>query len=331
MDTFQGLNHTTMDRWIDWSGAKPQWTLKALEHICKGNEPGWRGQGERGILVSISVNLYCTFTKIINLQANYPDVVTFTKIINLQANYPDVVTSVKEQLQILREHGAQISVITARGMLLATIMLSAPEILEKKFKDGSTFLASDSFVHKWLHDTLKWTPCQGTQAANKHPLDWEDQCERSFLCKAYVIKEEDIPLALWVNSDQTQVVYAPGDKMTWAEKGSKQVAVHGAEEKCAFTVIVSVASNGIALPLQAIYGGKTARSTPSSKSPDYNMLINAGFLLEESGMTMYWSNHEKMHSFVNKILAPYFARVKGELGLPASQKSMWSIDVWSVH
>lgn len=215
--------------------------------------------------------------------------------------------------------------------MVATIMSSAPEILEQKFKDGSTFRASESFMRKWLHDTLNWSRRKGTQAAHKLPNDWEDQCERSFLRKAYIIKEEDITASLWVNSDQTQVIYAPGDKMTWARTGSKQVAIHGGEEKRAFTLLVSVASDGTVLPMQAIYSGKTQRSRPSSKSPHYVELIDAGFLLEESGTATYWSNHETMHSFVNKILAPYFEREKSKLGLPPSQKSLWTIDVWSVH
>jgi hypothetical protein len=119
--------------------------------------------------------------------------------------------------------------------------------------------------------------------------------------------------------------------MTWAPTGSKQVAVHGNEEKRAFTLLVSVASDGTALPMQAIYSGKTEHSRPSSKSPHYFELIAAGFLLEESGTTTYWSNHQTMHSFVDGILAPYFEQAKAKLGLPPSQKSLWTIDVWSVH
>ena len=38
-----------------------------------------------------------------------------------------------------------------------------------------------------------------------------------------------------------------------------------------------------------------------------------------------------MESFVNKILAPYFDKAKVKLGLLASQKCLWKIDVWSVH
>jgi hypothetical protein len=80
--------------------------------------------------------------------------------------------------------------------MLATIISSAPEILERNFKDGSTFRASESFVRKWLYDTLNWSRKKGTQAAYKLSNDWEDQCERSFLRKAYIIKEEGITASL---------------------------------------------------------------------------------------------------------------------------------------
>jgi hypothetical protein len=97
-----------------------------------------------------------------------------------------------------------------------------------------------------------------TQAAQKLPENWEDQCERSFFCKAYIIKEHDIPAELFVNSGQTQLMYAPGDKMTWADTGAKQVSLINTDEKCAFTVMVSIASDRTLLPFQAIYQEKTA-------------------------------------------------------------------------
>lgn len=239
--------------------------------------------------------------------------------------------SAKELLTSIRSTGAKVTVITARGILIATILKIAPEILEAHFPDGSTFRASDSFVRKWLHDTMKWSPRKGTQASQKRSIDWEDQCERSFLRKVYVVKEEDIPAKLFVNSDQTQTVFASGDKLTWAETGAKQIPILGGEEKRAFTVLVSVACDGTVLPMQAIYSGKTHRSQPSPTSPNYSDLISNGFLLQESGTTTYWSNLETMKTFVNKILAPYFEKTKADLNLPQSQKALWLIDVWSVH
>ena len=124
--------------------------------------------------------------------------------------------------------------------------------------DGSNFLASDLFVHGWLHSALDWSFRKATQATQKMPENWEDLCERSFLCKAYIIKEHDIPAELYVNSDQTQVTYAPGDKMTWAEFGAKQVSLMNTDKKRVFTVMVSVSSDGTLVPFQAIYQGKTA-------------------------------------------------------------------------
>jgi hypothetical protein len=215
--------------------------------------------------------------------------------------------------------------------MLAVIQTQAPEILEKKFSDGSAFRASDSYMRNWLHETLHWSQRKATQAAQKRPQDWEDQCERSVFRKVYIIKEEDIPAFLWVNSDQTQCVYAPGDKMTWAEMGSKQVPLIGGEEKRAFTVMVSVASDGTVLPMQAIYGGKTKRSRPSATAPNYKNLIDAGFLIQESGTATYWSNINTMKDFVNEILAPYSDKCKIDHNLSPSQHSLWTIDVWSVH
>jgi hypothetical protein len=237
----------------------------------------------------------------------------------------------KDRLIKLRKTGAPLTVVTARGIMLATIIQMNPEILKIKFKDGSNFRASDSFVRRWLHNALEWSFRKATRAAQKMPTNWEDLCERSFLRKAYNIKEHDIPAELYVNSDQTQVIYAPGDKMTWAETGAKQVSLTNTDEKRAFTVMISVASDGTLLPFQAIYQGKTTRSCPASSSPHFQDTLDAGFQLICSGTDTYWSNQQTMKLFVNDILAPYYDRKKADLGYPPSQKSLWQIDVWSVH
>jgi hypothetical protein len=118
-----------------------------------------------------------------------------------------------------------------------------------------------------------------------------------------------------------QVVYAPGDKLTWAETSAKQVPVLGGEEKCAFTVIVSVACDSTVLPMQVIYGGKTHCSRPSSTSTtSFGDLVSNCFIIQESGTATYWSNLETMKTFVNKILALYFDQKKAHLKLLPSQK-----------
>lgn len=206
-----------------------------------------------------------------------------------------------------------------------------PKILEVRYRDGSTFKASDSFVRRWARREMNWARRKATHAVQKLPENWEDQIERSHIRKAYLIKEYDICSPLYVNSDQTQGVFAPGDKLTYAEIGAKQVSLVGAEEKRAFTIMVGVANDGTLLPFQAIYEGLSKRSTPSPESPHYNDVINAGMRLEFSGTQTYWSNLAMMKSYVNNILHPYFQSVRERLGLPLTQKALWQIDVWSVH
>ena len=206
-----------------------------------------------------------------------------------------------------------------------------PKILEVRYRDGSTFKASDSFVRRWARREMNWAQRKATRAVQKLPENWEDQIERSHIRKAYLIKEYDICSPLYINSDQTQGVFAPGDKLTDAEIGAKQVSLVGAEEKHAFTIMVGVANDGTLLPFQAIYEGLSKRSTPSPESPHYNDVINAGMRLEFSGTQTYWSNLAMMKSYVNNILHPYFQSVRERLGLPPTQKALWQIDVWSVH
>jgi hypothetical protein len=135
-----------------------------------------------------------------------------------------------------------------------------------------------------------------TQASQKKPQNWEDLCECSFFRKVFAIKEEDIPSALYVNSDQTQVVYVPGNRMTWARKGSKQVALVGADKKWAFTLLISVAADGTALLFQTVYQGGTVKSLPSPHAPKMADIKAAGMQLELLGTKTYWSNQKTMRS-----------------------------------
>ena len=71
------------------------------------------------------------------------------------------------------------------------------------------------------------------------------------------MKEEDIPAALYVNTDQMQAVYVQGLNLTWTQTSSAQVSVIGEDEKWAITAVVSISNSGVLLPFQAIYMGKS--------------------------------------------------------------------------
>ncbi|RXW18423.1 hypothetical protein EST38_g7441 [Candolleomyces aberdarensis] len=314
-EVFKGLRHSTVEGWIDRSGDRPRWKASVLQRLQRGNLTGHNKGGRQGILVRAALN--CAILYLVD--GKYQD------------KYPAVKDAIISVLQLLRNNGAPLTIVTIRGVMLAIITLQKPEILEHKTNDGLTFNLSDDYVRKWVKKNLHWSRRKATKAAQKLPDDWMNQCERSALRKAFVIKEYDIPSALYVNSDQTQVVYAPGDKMTYAEAGSKQVPVVGVEEKRAFTVMVSVSSDGQLLPFQAIYEGKTERVLPSKEATGRRECDELGIQFVPSGTGTYWSNQATMKSFVEDVLVPYFNRQRTCLNLPPSQKALWQIDVFSVH
>jgi hypothetical protein len=170
----------------------------------------------------------------------------------------------------------------------------APEVFKKVAKDGSLFRCSDSYLRRWLHETMRWAQRKATHAAQKLPINWEDICEKSFLRLAQDIKELDVPPGLYVNSDQTQVTYSQGSGMMYAAIGTKQVSVIREEEKRAFTVMTSVSNSGVLLPFQAVYMGKSTRSCPNKLANSYNEAEMAGFRYEFSETGTYWSNAKTM-------------------------------------
>lgn len=240
--------------------------------------------------------------------------------------------AIQNHLVTLRNAGAPLSLVAVRAIIVAAIQKDEPDLFGRTFRDGSTFRVSDSYCRKFLHGIMQWSERKATKAAQKLPDNWEDVCERAFLRRAHIIKEEDIPAPLIVNSDQTGVVYGPGSKLTWAPQGSKQVSLIGADEKRAFTALLSINANGYALPVQAIFEGLTDKSCPSPAAAHYADCLEAGFhFVPSEKKGNHWSNQRTMQRFVNEILAPYFDTQKTHISLPQTQKSLWIIDVWSVH
>jgi hypothetical protein len=189
----------------------------------------------------------------------------------------------------------------------------ASQIFEREGRDGSHFRCSDSFLHGWLHGTLKWSERKATRAAQKVPDNWEELCERAFFRIAYAIKEEDIPPDLYVNLDQTQGVLAQSTNLTWATTGAKQVSVIGLEEKRAMTIVVSIANSGKLLSFQGVYQGFTDLPCPSKNVRSYTDASDIGIHFVYSGSDTYWSNQCTMRLLIDDIIAPYFDQAKEQL------------------
>lgn len=215
--------------------------------------------------------------------------------------------------------------------MIACIEYDAPHLFTQTMTDGTKFKCSESFVRKYLRNTMKWSERRATRAAQKLPTNHEEILYDAFLREALVIRDHAIPAELRVNTDQTQTMYQPGTKTTWNKKGVQQVAVVGHEEKRAFTLVPSISASGEWLSTQAIYQGKSHVSCPSPSSKHYDEAKELGLQIKFSKTNTYWSTQETMKELVNETIAPYFEKKKVDLGLPAEQCSIWKIDCWSVH
>lgn len=215
--------------------------------------------------------------------------------------------------------------------MVSHIQNDVPELFQRTMSDGSNFRCSESFARRYLRNTLGWSERRATKAAQKLPANYEKLLEEAFFREAHVIRDYAVPAALRVNTDQTQLVYQQGANSTWNQRGVKQVATVGQEEKRAFTLVPSISGSGVLLPMQGVFSGKTNASCPSPHAAWYAEAIALGYVMTPSGTATYWSNHNTMHDLVDDSIAPYFEAQKVELNLPSSQVSIWKIDCWSVH
>ncbi|KAJ7152006.1 hypothetical protein C8R46DRAFT_913655, partial [Mycena filopes] len=128
---FAHILRTTIDGWIDRRGTTPKWKASTLERAEKANFQGHPNGGRRGAL----------------------------------RNHPGVVRLIMKRLQAIRDGGAPVTLLTVRAIFVATIQKQAPEIFEKMHEDKSQFKASDSYLRKWLRETMWWSLRMPTNAA----------------------------------------------------------------------------------------------------------------------------------------------------------------------
>ncbi|KAJ7218610.1 hypothetical protein GGX14DRAFT_314538, partial [Mycena pura] len=140
--------------------------------------------------------------------------------------------------------------------MVAFIKQVEPHLFDRVMSDGSEFRCSDSFVRKFLRNTMGWSERCATRAAQKTPPNHVELLTAAFLREATMIRDHNIPAELRVNTDQTQAIYQQGTKTTWNKKGEKQIATVGQEEKRAFTLVPSISASGELLPMQAVFCGK---------------------------------------------------------------------------
>jgi hypothetical protein len=101
-------------------------------------------------------------------------------------------------------------------------------------------------------------------AAKKLPEDCVVQGEEMAFWVAVLYSMHLVPDYLVVNSDQMRVHLKPFSKRTYEVKGAKQVLSLGKEDKRQFMVLGNATTNGVLLPLQVVFQGKTRQVLPKN-------------------------------------------------------------------
>ena len=148
---------------------------------------------------------------------------------------------------------------------------------------------------------------------------------RTELEKAYLhsivrkIEENDIPLSLVLNLDQTLSKYIPVSNKTMAVKRSKNVPIMGSTDKHMITATFTITLDGHFLPMHLIYAGKTKKCLPIVQfSSSFSFSFNP----------KHYSNEEESIKVLNDIVIPYVAKEREKLDLNEGQAALLIMDVF---
>ncbi|MDO9333522.1 MAG: hypothetical protein Q7T57_03245 [Dehalococcoidales bacterium] len=234
--------------------------------------------------------------------------------------HPAIEEEIKQTLLLMRSAGTAVNSHVIRWVMDGIIALRAPPD-----SPLTSMNFSKSFVCAWARKVLTWSWRKSTTAASKLPLDWEDQGVLMAKRIAATMETHDVHPSLVINMDQTGVHLVPTSNWTYQARGSKSVAVVGAEDKRQITVCIASSLEGDLLPPQLIFQGKTPRSLPSLTVDA--RAAKADVTFSEN----HWSNQTTMRDYIEKIVIPYAESRIQLFKLDADAKIILVLDVWSVH
>ncbi|KAG9118714.1 hypothetical protein FRC07_006642 [Ceratobasidium sp. 392] len=101
--------------------------------------------------------------------------------------YPHIVASIVAHLKELCDAGVPLSVARIWGYMVGVIKHEAPHLFNPTPSGTPGFTCSISFVQKFLHSELGWSPRRATRAAQKLPADFDRLLLRAFLRMACLV------------------------------------------------------------------------------------------------------------------------------------------------
>lgn len=151
---------------------------------------------------------------------------------------------------------SSVVISVAKALLLKNnkMLLSdfgGPIYLEKEW--ARHFLKRMNFSKRRVTSTSKLSPANFDEHKKNYLVDiWS------------VVKMEDIPNALIINWDQTEIKIVPTSSWTMEKIGTKRVEIAAADDKRQITGVFAGSLAGDFLPVQLIYQGTTPRCIPKN-------------------------------------------------------------------
>ena len=128
------------------------------------------------------------------------------------------------------------------------------------------------------------------------------------------VEKHKIPHSMVINIDQTPLKYAPVSSQTLSARNSKHVNIYGSSDKRAITATFGITLNNSFLPMQLIYGGKTAQSLPKFEfSSSFSLSVNLA----------HFSNTKESISLIEDVIIPYVVSQRKSLDIGCLQ---WTDD-----
>jgi hypothetical protein len=205
-------------------------------------------------------------------------------------DHPETTNHIVDCFKGMRLVGQQIDSSIIITTIQGVITVGAPELFDKvvgKDKDGQPvkFSVSKTFAKAFAQRHLGWIWRRTTGVTRKLPKDWVVQGEEMAFRVVALCSMHSVLDCLVVNFDQTGVHLKPFSEWTYEVKGAKQVLNLGKEDKHQFTVLGSAAADGVLLPLQVVFQGKTGQVLP--KNAAAVIAVSEGWHLTHSAN--HWS------------------------------------------
>ena len=233
------------------------------------------------------------------------------------SDHPDLEQLIKDRI-IEYSKSADVDITLVKFIMKGLIQLHEPQLLDQ-------YKLSKAFIWNWIHYQLQWRWRVKTSQKHKLPIDFDKVAKDYAKRIAATIKHHQTHKSLIINFDQTGIHLVPAGSHSFAPKGTKDVPNHFSCDKRQITAVIASSFDGVLLPIQLIFQGKTERCEPTNN----DNIDSAGFHITHS--YNHWSNQETMVQYIDLIIVPYVKQQIAAHHLPAESQVILILDCWSVH